>query len=154
MNSGHIGEDNIKTELHSCGGSLWTGLKSLSCGTTEGVWTQIRNSQISNRNLHHRIHHHHVQGLPCHLHVPIVLKSGSLNLPEPSGTLICLLFLYVQVVLTKLFRFSAFQLRPGPSMFSYFSYYHLCIFTIYFNKSLYSFLFKSWKRFVWQPHCC
>ena len=60
------------------------------------------------------------------------------------------LFLYVQVVLTRFFRFSTIQLRPGPSVFSYFSYNHLCIFAIYFNKSLYSFLFKSWNWSVWQ----
>jgi hypothetical protein len=54
----------------------------------------------------------------------------------------------VQVVLTRLFRLSTIQLRPGPSVFSYFSYNHLYIFAIYFNKSLYSFLFKSWNRSV------
>jgi hypothetical protein len=101
----------------------WTEISQLSFQLWHywGVWTQIRNYQISNRNLHHRIYHH-VQGLPWQIHVPTVLKSGSLNLPEPSVPIISLHS--VQVVSTRFFRFFTIQLRPGLSMFSYFSYYH------------------------------
>jgi hypothetical protein len=38
---------------------------------------------------------------PCHLHVLIVMKSGSLNLLEPSGPVMGLLYLYLIIVMYK-----------------------------------------------------